>query len=154
MLSLQAIAAISGMLLGAAAFLLSIFNYMRDRAYVKVYQEWDVTRPDYSEPYSVIFVTNTGRRPMFIIHVALELPPDSDERYLRLDATGEGKRLGEGDPPMACGMTYDKVRPYSSAWKQIRACACDSTGRIHYAKKPKKSAQTPSWVSGKSATNT
>jgi len=134
------IAAVLGMILGTAGLALSTLNYMRDRPYVKIYEQWNVNSPDYAEPYCIIHVTNTGRRPVFIMYVAFELPPGSSEPYLILNATGErmlaeGRRLSEGDPPLICTIAYSALGSYLNGSTQLRACAKDSTGRMYYAKK-------------------
>jgi hypothetical protein len=139
MMLITEIAAILGMILGTAGLVISILNYLRDRPCVKVNVQWNVTSPDFPEPYCIIHITNTGRRPVFIMYVAFELPPGSSEPYLLLNATGErmlaeGKRLSEGDPPLVCTIANSKLTSYLNGSTQLRACAKDSTGRMYYAK--------------------
>jgi hypothetical protein len=89
-------ASILGMLLGTAGFVLSVFNYLRDRPCLTVTLQWNMKNLGTGETKGLICVTNTGRRPVFISIVALELPKGFPHTHIILEQSIEGKKLGEG----------------------------------------------------------
>jgi hypothetical protein len=147
---MSSVAAIMGMILGTAGFVMSILNYLRDRPCVHVYQEWDNSNPAATEPFVIIHVRNVGRRPIFIMFAGLELPVSGSNRYLKapFDATNEGKRLGEGDAPLVIALNYPpELKAYSDRWRAVRAFASDTSGRVYRAKKQARGLPAPSWAS-------
>src|SRR6266849_8635736 len=72
---LSALAAMVGMVLGTAGFVMSLMNYLRDRPKVKVFLKWDMNLiGDASKQMGIVRVTNVGRRPIYISVAALQVP--------------------------------------------------------------------------------
>jgi len=126
---------------------LSVLNYLRDRACITVTLDWDMKNSQTGETMGLIRATNTGRRPVFINVVSLGLPRGSRFTHLvMLDSIG-GTKLGEGEQPMSVPVKYDgSLAEYSGIWRNMRACATDSTGKKHYSRFPAKGAPVPQWV--------
>lgn len=139
-------AAILGMVLGTAGFVMSIMNYLRDRPRVKLTLVWDMTETRTKELCGMIKVTNIGRRPIFISAVALEVPSEGPRKLLVSMENIQGKKLSEGDMPITHIVSYSQLCPYSPFWKKMRAYAEDSTGKRYYSKFPAADAKAPQWV--------
>jgi hypothetical protein len=140
--------AIIGMMLGTAGFVISLFNYLRDRPNVRVCLNWDwkVTDSLLYDPtkyWGIVSVTNVGRRPVFITSVALRLPKRYTPSWLLLGESIPGKKLSEGDPPATFMSTQERMEEYSGDWRKIRAVAFDSAGK-RYISKPVRAR--PSWA--------
>ena len=145
-MNIVSVAAILGMILGTAGFVMSLMNYLRDQARVRVILLWDMTDTHTLEKFGFVRVTNIGRRPVFISCVALELPKGFGHSGLMLMNTIGGKRLAEGEELLNEPINYDSIAKYSSGWKRIRAYAIDSTGKKYYSDFPNDKATAPSWV--------
>jgi hypothetical protein len=143
---LTATASILGMLLGTAGFVMSILNYLRDRAKVKITLRWNMRIVETGELMGLVRVTNIGRRPVFISVVALEVPKGFEYPYLLLKQSIQGTKLGESEKPLGLPVSYGSLSPYSKVWRKMRAYAEDSTGKRYYSKFPAKGVETPSWV--------
>jgi len=143
------IAALLGMIFGVSALVLGILNYSRDKGRITVTLQWDMSTygdPRYDEDrlYGVVTITNIGRRPVYISHVALKLPKKyNDDSYLVLRDGIAGQKLAEGDPPAMFPIDQDGLEKYAKGWKKIRAQVSMSTGRKHLSKKVK---EIPSWA--------
>ena len=148
------IAAVCGVVFGFAGLVLSILNYFRDRPELVVALKWDMAttgdlKHDPNKLWGIVRVTNTGRRPIFLTAVALELPKlfatekGFEHNLLVLGGSLGGKKLTEGDPPAVFVVTQDDLTRYSTVWNQIRAIAEDSTGRRY---KSRKVSERPSWA--------
>lgn len=113
------LAAILGMVLGTAGFTLSLFNYFRDRAEVKVALKWDMTELPGDAAVVLIRVTNVGRRPIYITSVALKVPGDT---YLLIKRSSPGQKLSEGDAPVTYPLRYSELKlgPYAKHWRDVR----------------------------------
>ena len=143
------IASILGITFSAVALTVSVLNYLRDRARVKVLLEWDLwvtPNPtfDPTKQWGSITVTNVGRRPVFITKVAVKMPKGAHPRYLVILDSMPGQRLSEGDSPQVQMVSQDDMRKVAHYWKRIRAVAFDSTGKEYQSKPFKK---PPSWAS-------
>src|SRR5437879_1130780 len=97
---LSAAAAIVGMVLGTAGFVMSLINYLRDRPRAKVFLKWDTALVgDASKQMGIVRVTNVGRRPIYISVAALQVPKGYRYSHLILKESMPGKKLSEGDAP-------------------------------------------------------
>ena len=140
-----------GTLAGTAGVVLSIFNYLRDRASAIVSLQWDFQGLDSSNrptglPMGVVSVANNGRRPLYIKLVYLEVPKRSGSGPLILKKSVEGQKLGEGDPEYVITISNEVQealhKHFAAYWKEIHAVAVDNCGRKYKSKTPKKQ---PSW---------
>lgn len=144
------ITAICGVVFGLGALLLSMANFLRDRAKLVVTLIWDVKvtgEPtegsftyDPNKRYILIAVANIGRRPVYLAGVKLRLP---DHTEIIAGNPMKDVKLSEGDPPARFLVDPDLVVKYASAWDQFRAIATDSAG---HAYKSKKLTGRPSWA--------
>lgn len=134
------------MLLGTAGFVMSILNYLRDRANVKIKLQWKMQNLQTGQSQGPIRITNAGRRPVFISIIALKLPKGFKHSHLVLTKSISGTKLGEGDEPMGILVPYEGLEQYSKVWRKIRAYAEDSTGKQYYSRLPRKDEETPPWV--------
>lgn len=144
-LTLSNCAAVLGMVLGTAGFVMSLLNYLRDRPRVRVTLNWNMANTQTREMMGLVKVVNTGRRPVFISIVALELPDGFRHTHLILNDSIPGKKLCEGDAPAGFLVKYDGLEQYSKVWRKIRAYVEDSAGGEYYSEKIDKE-KTPSWV--------
>jgi hypothetical protein len=134
-----------GLVTGVAGFTLAIFNYWRDNPKVRVELQWDMKEPGADDYIGIIKISNIGRRPIFISHVALRLPKGFDDTFLLLREGIAGKRLAEGDQPLIFPVTYDHLDKYKTKWQSVRAQVSDSTSKAWVSKKLHKKKK-PSWA--------
>ncbi len=69
--------ALVGVVIGTAGFVISLLNYFRDRPKVIVILGWNYVstdEDDLEKTWSVVTVTNVGRRPIFVSHAHLTYP--------------------------------------------------------------------------------
>jgi hypothetical protein len=137
------ITGILGSLLGAAAIVISVLNYRRDKPQLKVTLKWDMTEVGTRRMMGLVKVANIGRRPVHLSVVALEVGGHQKYSHLILSDSVKGKRLDEGDKPEAFIVNYDQMDQYKEVWDKIRAVAEDSTGKSYYSDYPK---GKPSWA--------
>ena len=135
---------------GVSGFVLGVLNYLRDRHKVVVSLQWDLevtpsSGYDSEKLWGVITVTNVGRRPTHISHVALKLPKGYDHSHLVQMGSITGKRLTEGDPSEIFVVNQDDMKQYAKDWKKIVAQVSDSTGKVWYSKKLTTN-ELPSWA--------
>jgi hypothetical protein len=142
------IAAIVGMVLGTAGFVMSLLSYLRDRPGIKVSLNLNMIETRTREQYGMVVVTNTGRRPVHISAVVIVPPGVSMDSgtHLVINGSLEGNRLGEGDKPYKCMVDKAAFIGHPSRWREIRAYAEDSTGRRYLSPLPKKTATPPKWA--------
>src|SRR5712691_3992014 len=89
------LAAILGMGLGTAGFVMGLLSYLRDRPKVEVFLKWDMADSVTHQKMGIVRVTNIGRRPIYISLVALE-PPKGFDVHLVLKQSLRGSKLSEG----------------------------------------------------------
>ena len=142
--------AIVGLVTGVAGSVLGVLSYLRDRARVEVGLQWDLNvvgdaRYDENKKWGLITVTNVGRRPVYVSHVALRLP---DNRFgithMVIREGIAGRTLAEGSPAATYVVDQADMERYASVWHLIRAQVSDSTGRewlSNWVRPPK-----PSWA--------
>jgi hypothetical protein len=140
----SAAAAMVGMVLGTAGFVMSLMNYLRDRPKVKVTLKWDLTT-DGKNRMGFVRVTNVGRRPIYISLAALEVPTGFRHTHLILKESMPGRKLSEGDAPATFSVNYDDLAQYSKHWRKVRGYVEDSAGGKYVSKKLPKS-DIPSWT--------
>ena len=150
-ISLADLAAMAGMILGTAGFVLGIVNYLRDHAKVIVKLKWDMLiaggpPAEAGKPWGCVSVYNEGRRPIYISHVAIKLPKGYDSTYLLLSSGLSGQKLAEGDAPATFLLDQDQadMGKYEKDWKKMRAQVSASNGKEYYSKRNKR--DTPSWA--------
>jgi len=139
-----------GLVFGVSGFVLGVLNYLRDRHKVVVSLQWDLdvtegSGYDHTKKWGLIRVTNVGRRPTYVSHVALKLPKGYDHTHLVIMGGIVGKKLTEGDPSEAYVVEQAGMEQYAKDWKEIVAQVSDSTGKTWFSKKPKTN-QMPSWA--------
>ena len=118
---LTTITAIAGLFFGLAGFILGLLNYRRDRPKLKVYLNWDtcVFRDKLGRQAKLgqIYITNTGRRPIYITSAGLVFFTLSDRGIWRTTVGGvRGQRLAEGDPPIVL-VVPDSVESARFLWQ-------------------------------------
>lgn len=141
-------ASLIGLITGTSGCVLSIMNYLRDRHKVDITLQWDLEENpesgyDQTKKWGVITVTNIGRRPTYISHIALKLPKGYDHSHLVIMGGIRGKKLTEGDSSEIFIVDQDGLEQYSKDWKLIIAQVSDSTGKVWQSKKTK---EMPSWA--------
>jgi hypothetical protein len=145
-ISLSNLAAILGMVLGTAGFVMGLMNYLRDRPKVKVFLKWDlVDTSNSANKIGIVRVTNVGRRPIYISVVALQVPKGFKYTRLILKQSMQGQKLSEGDAPATFPVNYAGLNQYSKTWRKVRGYAEDSAGGKYLSKKVARS-EKPSWA--------
>jgi hypothetical protein len=144
--TLSDLAALLGMLLGTAGFIIGLMNYLRDRPIVKVFLKWDMTEVGPNQNlFGVLRVTNVGRRPIYISVAALQVPKGFTYTHLILKESMPGTKLSEGDAPATFMVNYDGLGQYAKHWRKVRGYVEDSAGHKYFSKKLPKS-DVPSWA--------
>lgn len=143
------ITAIIGVIFGLSGLILGIINYIRDRTNIAVTLKWDMksfgdTGLDETKNWGVVTVTNSGRRPVYISHIALKLPRKyKDYSHLLLRDGIAGQKLTEGDAPATFMIDQNGLDKYGKDWKKIRAEVSMSTGK---KKLSRRVIRKPSWA--------
>jgi len=143
------IIAISGLIIAIPGLVLGILNYLRDQSNLNVTLQWDMksVKPELKgeeKMWGLVTVTNCGRRPVYISHIALRLPKKyKDYSHLLLREGISGQRLVEGDAPATFLIDSEGMEKYNKDWKKIRAEVSMSTGKKKLSDKIKK---IPSWA--------
>ena len=107
--------------------------------------QWDMAitgEPD-DKRTGCITVTNTGRRAIFMSHVALRLPKGAEYSHFLIREGLSGKKLSEGDSPAVFPVDQEGLELYASEWKKVLAQVSDSTGKVWLSKKV---SVIPSWA--------
>lgn len=149
-LNLNDLGTLVAVVVGTAGLVLGVLNFLRDRPKVVVELQWDTTAmnlPDYDPDkfWGVIRVTNTGRRPIFISHVAIKLPKKYEDTHLLIMEGLQGTTLEEGAPPLVFPVDQDGLEKYAKGWKKLRAQVSDSTGKVWFSPRVW-NGQKPSWA--------
>jgi len=147
LITLSDVTAIAGLMFGLSAFVLSIVNYLHDRALVVVDLIWDMTVAADGRQVGIITVANIGRRPIFVSHAALRLPKEAKRSLILINSSVPGEKLCEGDRPLQYIVPQETLKGYAPFWDKIRASVSDSTGKAWYSKKGG-IKKKPSWVDG------
>lgn len=144
-MSISEAVSFAGLLLGTVGTVLGVFNFFRDRGKLVIRLQWDmaVTGEPEEKRVGCITVTNTGRRAIFMSHVALQLPKGGEFSHFLIRDGLKGQKLSEGDPPAVFSVDQDGLEQYANEWKNIRAQVSDSTGKEWLSKKV---TVTPSWA--------
>jgi hypothetical protein len=142
---LTTIAAIAGLVFGFTGFVLGILNYRRDRPKLIVRLSWTtsilVDHARRQVQLGRIYITNAGRRPVYITAAGVEeyYSTYTMIRRRNLKKTS-GRRLAEGDPPIILVVPNspemaDSFIERAAVWREIRAFVEDSTGRRYRSSK-------------------
>lgn len=110
-----------GLVFGVTGTVLGVLNYLRDRARIDVWLQWDMevtpgTEYDHRNPWGVISITNAGRRATYISHVALRVPKElggvSERSRLSPPTrrTEESSRLLDAAPSIRLAAAPDSLR--------------------------------------------
>ncbi len=149
-MTLSETVSVVGLVFGVSGFVLGVLNYFRDRHKVIVSLKWDLdvtegSGYDHTKKWGFIRVTNVGRRPTYVSHVALKLPKGYDHSHIVIMGGIVGKKLTEGDPSETYVVEQAGMEQYAKDWKVIVAQVNDSTGRTWCSKKLN-SNEIPSWA--------
>lgn len=149
-MSLSETVSVIALVFGVSGFVLGVLNYLRDRHKVVVSLRWDLEATpgsgyDPEKLWGVITVTNVGRRPTHISHVALKLPKGYDHSHFVQMGSITGKKLTEGDPSEIFVVDQNSMEQYAKDWRKIVAQVSDSTGTVWYSKELR-ADQIPSWA--------
>lgn len=153
---LTTITAIGGFVFGLSALILGILNYRRDRPKLIVSLRWDAIivrdTKGVNATFGQIYLTNTGRRPIYITSAGIVFDPPGAIWFTRTERQGKvrGRKLAEGDPPLslvvdATGVASNITRENSRYWREFRAFAEDSSGKRYFSEK---TTRCPSWGEG------
>lgn len=142
-----------GLIFGLIGTSIGVFNFWRDKGKLVVRLQWDMAiagEPE-EERVGCITVTNSGRRAIFMSHVALRLPKGAENSHFLIREGLKGQKLSEGDPPAVFPVDQEGLEQYANEWKTIRAQVSDSTGKEWFSKKV---TVAPSWASPNPAVHT
>jgi hypothetical protein len=147
---LTGLTALTGAVIGVAAFVLSLTNYLRDKPKVVVKLMWDrgiTDNPKYDprKLWGLVVVSNVGRRPIYIRMASLKLPKGYKLTHFVLSEGIKGMRLAEGDEPACFVISQDGLEEYGRDWRKIRAIVFDSADTEYCSQKLPKTDK-PSWV--------
>jgi hypothetical protein len=145
---LTTITAITGVVFGLCALVLSLLNYRRDRPKLLVSLRWDALTMRDTEgreaKFSQIYITNIGRRPIYITSAGLVFDPPRAWWFLNHEKQGKlrGRKLTEGDSPLSLVVDATRLgakmtRDHRRSWREFRAFAIDSTGKRYLSKEVK-----------------
>ena len=149
-MSITDLAALIGAITGPAALFIAFLVYFRDRAVVTVNLHWDMStygpNADPSKTYFLVTVYNVGRRPIYLSHAHISLPPDADPEATDIILTGgvEGKTIPEGTAPYLVHTDQEGMEEYAHVWWNLRATVIDSAGKHYHSDWP---TRAPSWAS-------
>ena len=134
-----------GLIFGVIGTSIGVFNFWRDKGKLVVWLQWDMAITGESEEkrFGCITVTNSGRRAIFMSHVALRLPNGGEYSHFLIRDGLKGQKLSEGNSPAVFPVDQEGLEQYANEWKSIRAQVSDSTGKEWLSKKV---TVAPSWA--------
>jgi len=150
-MTVSELAAMIGAITGPAGLLIAILVYFRDRATVTVDLQWDMetfgTDMDPDKTYFVVTIRNVGRRPIYLSHAHILLPPgaDTETSHILLTSGLQGVTLAEGAPPYIVHADQEGMEKYAAMWWKLRATVIDAAGKCYHSDWPTKA---PSWAQG------
>ncbi|UPL20185.1 hypothetical protein [Alcaligenes faecalis] len=149
-ITISEIVSLIGLVSGVAGCVLGVMNYLRDRHKIVITLQWDLdVTPeggfDSTKKWGLIRVTNMGRRPTYVSHIALKLPKGYEHSHVLIMNGIQGKKLTEGDPSEIFIVDQRGLEQYAKDWQKIIAQVNDSAGKIWYSKKLSAKAR-PSWA--------
>lgn len=144
-MSISEAVSLAGLLLGTVGTVLGVLNFFRDRGKLVVRLQWDmaVTGEPEEKRVGCITVTNTGRRAIFLSHVALRLPKGGEYSHFLIRDGLKGQKLSEGDQPAVFAVDQEGLKLYANEWPNVRAQVSDSTGKEWLSKQV---IVIPSWA--------
>jgi hypothetical protein len=147
-MTLTDLTAIAGLVFGVTGAVLGVMSFMRDRIALDVILQWDMKviagYPEVPDrTVGVVRIRNTGRRPVFVSHVALAT---GGRVKLLLRDSLQGIKLLEGDGPLSFEFEQVGFEEYARNWWLLRAEVSDASGRIW--RSPMSSGKPPSWAVG------
>lgn len=137
-----------GLVLGVLGFLLSISTFFRDRPRVRLKVHWNVVRTSNPNPRLATMITavNTGRRPVFVSRLHLELlrgpgattpAPGKPPRAIVFANGEQGVTLVEGGEPHAAHTPQANIEDVvASRWWKVRGCAMGLNNRVYRSPPP------------------
>jgi len=142
-ITLSELAAVLGMVLGTAGFVMALMNYVRDRPKIKVSVNWHMEEVRTGEKMGIVTVSNIGRRPIFISMAVMRVPKQFKPHHFLLMESVQGQKLSEGDAPARIRVTLKDMEQYAKVWRDVRVYVEDSAGRKYFAKKL---SRVPPWA--------
>lgn len=144
-MTISEVVGLLGLVFGLVGATLGVFNYLRDRGNLVVRLQWDMamTGEDPHKKVGCITVTNTGRRAIYMSHVALRLPKDGEISHFLIHDGLKGEKLSEGDPPAVFPVDQSGLETYAGQWQEVLAQVSDSTGKVWTSRRV---SQMPSWA--------
>jgi hypothetical protein len=142
-ITLSEFAAVLGMVLGTAGFVMALMNYMRDRPRIRVSVNWHMAEVRTGEKMGIVTVANVGRRPIFISIAVMRVPKKFKPDHFVLAESIQGQKLSEGDAPARIKVSLKDMEQYAKVWRKVRVYVEDSAGRKYFAKK---SERVPPWA--------
>jgi hypothetical protein len=130
-LSAQFLATLIGVVTGPAALLLSVLNYLRDRAALHVDVRINMlvkNAANYNDGkrHIVVTVTNIGRRPAYISLVGLLFPDGTN--YTLSDILFNPKHAKEGEAPCQFLCEQEGIENFNEQWPGVYCLVRTSTG--------------------------
>ena len=149
-LTLNDLATLVGLISGTVGAVLGVLNHLRNAYKVIVELQWDMDATnaadlDPNKKWGVIRVSNIGRRPAYVSHVALGLPKGYEDSHLILMEGLQGQKLEEGAPPLTYPVDQEGLEKYGRDWRDVRAQVSDATGKVWRSPK-KRRESAPSWA--------
>lgn len=156
---LTQIAALSGLVFGSAGLGLAVANFLRDRHSLRVTLQFDMESSEdgvavpghggglmnlsFQPRITCVSIANTGRRPVFVSHVALTKPRWRGKRPNLIIAEAiKGRRLSEGDPPWNLFVGQDAAfYNFDPGAGSLRAEVLDTTNKVYYSRAERRPVQ-------------